>query len=87
MDVATPRPRLAGFPSVVRHGSTNEPEPRLASLTLEEMTEVLNRGWGHHDSQSAMLLQEAQSGVDAHVLQEDIQGVLAGEDGRGLVTV
>src|SRR5262249_27186403 len=31
---------------------------RLANLTLEELTEAFNRGWGQRDSRVAMLLQE-----------------------------
>ena len=49
---------------------------RLANLTLEEMTEALNRGWGQRDSRSAMLLQEERSGVDVRVPQEQIQQAL-----------
>ena len=40
---------------------------RLANLTLEEMTEALNRGWAERDSRVAMLLQEERSGVDIRV--------------------
>ncbi len=40
---------------------------RLANLTLQEMTEALNRGWGDRDSRSAMLLQEERSGVQVRV--------------------
>jgi 3-hydroxyisobutyrate dehydrogenase len=36
---------------------------RLANLTLEEMTEAVNRGWGDRDSRVAMLLQEERAGV------------------------
>jgi 3-hydroxyisobutyrate dehydrogenase len=49
---------------------------RLANLTLEELTEALNRGWGHRDSRVAMLLQEERAGVDVHVPPEQIQEVL-----------
>jgi 3-hydroxyisobutyrate dehydrogenase len=49
---------------------------RLANLTLEELTEALNRGWGHRDSRVAMLLQEERAGVDVHVAPEQIQEVL-----------
>lgn len=49
---------------------------RLANLTLEEMTEALNRGWGQRDSRSAMLLQEERAGVDVHVPQEQIKQAL-----------
>ncbi len=40
---------------------------RLAQLTLQEMTEALNRGWGHRDSRVAMLLQEERAGVEVRV--------------------
>jgi 3-hydroxyisobutyrate dehydrogenase len=36
---------------------------RLANLTLEELTEALNRGWAQRDSRVAMLLQEERAGV------------------------
>jgi 3-hydroxyisobutyrate dehydrogenase len=36
---------------------------RIAHLTLEEMTEALNRGWGDRDSRSPMLLQQERAGV------------------------
>jgi 3-hydroxyisobutyrate dehydrogenase len=49
---------------------------RLANLTLEEMTEALNRGWGQRDSRSAMLLQEERAGVDVRVPQEHIKQAL-----------
>jgi 3-hydroxyisobutyrate dehydrogenase-like beta-hydroxyacid dehydrogenase len=40
---------------------------RLANITLEEMTEALNRGWAERDSRVAMLLQEERAGVEIHV--------------------
>jgi 3-hydroxyisobutyrate dehydrogenase len=49
---------------------------RLANLTLEEMTEALNRGWGQRDSRSAMLLQEERAGVEVRVPQEQIKQAL-----------
>ncbi len=56
---------------------------RLANMTLEEMTEALNRGWGQRDSRSAMLLQEERAGVDVKVSREDIQRVLDSEGDNG----
>jgi 3-hydroxyisobutyrate dehydrogenase len=53
---------------------------RLANLTLEEMTEALNRGWGARDSRVSMLLQEERAGVDIAVPVEKIKEVL-GHDG------
>ncbi len=49
---------------------------RLANLTLEEMTEALNRGWGDRDSRVAMLLQEERAGVEITVPEEQIRAVL-----------
>ncbi|MGH7310927.1 MAG: NAD(P)-dependent oxidoreductase [Candidatus Rokuibacteriota bacterium] len=40
---------------------------RLAHLTLEDMTEALNRGWGERDSRVAMVLQEERAGVQVRV--------------------
>lgn len=36
---------------------------RLANLTLEEMTEALNRGWSDRDSRVTMVLQQERAGV------------------------
>ena len=52
---------------------------RLAQLTLQEMTEALNRGWGHRDSRVAMLLQEERAGVEVRV-DEDILNALLEEE-------
>ena len=49
---------------------------RVANLTLEEMTEALNRGWGPRDSRVAMLLQEERAGVHIAVPPEKIREVL-----------
>ena len=49
---------------------------RLAMLTHEEMTEALNRGWGHLDSRSPMQLQEERAGVDIRVSPEKIKAAL-----------
>jgi len=37
---------------------------RLSNITLEEMTEAMNRGWGERDSRVSMLLQEERAGVE-----------------------
>jgi 3-hydroxyisobutyrate dehydrogenase-like beta-hydroxyacid dehydrogenase len=55
---------------------------RLANITLEEMTEALNRGWGERDSRVAMLLQEERAGVEIKVSEDAIRKVLA-EDKPG----
>jgi 3-hydroxyisobutyrate dehydrogenase-like beta-hydroxyacid dehydrogenase len=49
---------------------------RVANLTLEEMTEALNRGWGQRDSRVAMLLQEERAGVQIAVAPDTIRAVL-----------
>jgi 3-hydroxyisobutyrate dehydrogenase len=49
---------------------------RLANLTLEEMTEALNRGWGERDSRVAMLLQEERAGVEIREPEAAIRQVL-----------
>ncbi|WP_307140534.1 NAD(P)-dependent oxidoreductase [Pseudoroseomonas cervicalis] len=49
---------------------------RFAALTLEEMTEALNRGWGHRDSRSAMLLELERAGVEIAVDRAKMQAVI-----------
>ena len=49
---------------------------RLANLTLEELTEAMNRGWKHRDCRASMLLQEERSGVEVRVPQEMLRKVL-----------
>jgi len=48
---------------------------RLCNLTLEEMTEALNRGWAERDSRSALLLQQERAGVKIAVDAERLQAV------------
>ncbi len=55
---------------------------RLAQITLEEMTEALNRGWGERDSRVAMLLQEERAGVEIRVPEADIRKVLDADKPR-----
>ena len=57
---------------------------RLAQLTLQEMTEALNRGWGHRDSRVAMLLQEERSGVEVRVEEALLNAVLEEERQAGV---
>jgi 3-hydroxyisobutyrate dehydrogenase len=52
---------------------------RMANLTLEEMTEALNRGWAERDSRVAMLLQEERAGVEIKVSEAAIKEVLDAE--------
>jgi 3-hydroxyisobutyrate dehydrogenase len=51
---------------------------RLANITLEEMTEALNRGWADRDSRVAMLLQQERAGVEIKVPPAAIKEVLDG---------
>jgi 3-hydroxyisobutyrate dehydrogenase len=60
-------------------GRENHVPMRLANLTLEEMTEALNRGWGERDSRVAMLLQEERAGVEIRVPEASIRQVLEKE--------
>jgi len=53
---------------------------RLANLTLEELTEALNRGWGDRDSSSYMLLEAERAGVELRVPEAELRRVLD-EDG------
>ncbi|MGH7106933.1 MAG: NAD(P)-dependent oxidoreductase [Acetobacteraceae bacterium] len=46
---------------------------RLANLTLEEMTEAMNRGWADRDSRVSMVLQQERSGVRIAVDPERIR--------------
>ncbi len=55
---------------------------RLANLTLAELTEALNKGWGQRDSRAAMLLQEERAGVEVRVPREVLQEVLQKERGE-----
>lgn len=49
---------------------------RLSQLTLDEMTEALNRGWGALDSRVAMQLQEERAGVDVKLPEDRLRGLL-----------
>jgi 3-hydroxyisobutyrate dehydrogenase-like beta-hydroxyacid dehydrogenase len=49
---------------------------KLANITLEEMTEALNRGWADRDSRVAMLLQEERAGVEIKVPAAALKEVL-----------
>ena len=57
-------------------GRENKVPMRMANMTLEEMTEALNRGWGDRDSRVAMLLQEERAGVDIKVAAAALKEVL-----------
>ena len=51
---------------------------KLANVTLDELTEALNRGWGERDSRVAMLLQEERAGVEIRVPEAAIRQALEG---------
>jgi 3-hydroxyisobutyrate dehydrogenase len=53
---------------------------RVANLAHAELTEALNRGWGHRDSRASMLLQEERAGVEIKVDPEAIKSALAKEE-------
>jgi 3-hydroxyisobutyrate dehydrogenase len=52
---------------------------RLCNLTLEEMTEAMNRGWGHLDSRVSMRLQQERAGVQVAVERERLKRALAAD--------
>ena len=66
----------------VKAGEEFDVPMRLANLTLAELTEALNRGWGQRDSRAAMLLQEERAGVEVRVAREVLEGVLQKERGE-----
>ncbi len=49
---------------------------RLAELTLAEMTEAINRGWGRRDARTYLLLQQERAGVEMQVPPDQIEAVL-----------
>ncbi len=49
---------------------------KIANITHAEMTEAMNRGWGHLDSRSFLMLQKERAGVEIKVSAEAIQEVL-----------
>ena len=49
---------------------------KIANITHAEMTEALNRGWGHLDSRSFLMLQKERAGVEIKVPAEAIKAVL-----------
>ena len=52
---------------------------RFANMTLAEMTEALNKGWGKRDSRAAMLIQEERAGLDIRVPRDVLQDILRKE--------
>ena len=57
-------------------GRENKVPMRLANLTLEEMSEAMNRGWAERDSRVAMLLQEERAWVEIKVPAAALKEVL-----------
>jgi len=60
-------------------GRENDLPMRFANMTLAEMTEALNRGWGKRDSRAAMLIQEERAGLDIRIPREVLQDILRNE--------
>jgi 3-hydroxyisobutyrate dehydrogenase len=60
-------------------GRENDVPMRFANMTLAEMTEALNRGWGKRDSRAAMLIQEERAGLDIRVPRDVLQDILRNE--------
>jgi 3-hydroxyisobutyrate dehydrogenase-like beta-hydroxyacid dehydrogenase len=54
---------------------------RLSHLVLEEMTEALNRGWGHRDSRVPMLLQNERAGVTIACDRAEVKSILDSDKG------
>lgn len=54
---------------------------RLASLTLSDLTEALNRGWGDRDSRVVQVLQEERAGVQVRVPMDVLELALENERG------
>jgi 3-hydroxyisobutyrate dehydrogenase len=50
---------------------------RIANLAYAELTEAMNRGWGHMDSRVAMVIQRERAGVDIEVPQEEVDRIHA----------
>jgi 3-hydroxyisobutyrate dehydrogenase len=49
---------------------------RLVNMAQQEMREALNRGWGHRDSRSFLLLQQERAGVQIAESRADVQAIL-----------
>jgi 3-hydroxyisobutyrate dehydrogenase len=60
----------------VELGREHDVPMRLASLTLQELVEAVNRGWAGRDSRSTMLLQEERAGVEVRVEPDRIRQIL-----------
>jgi len=49
---------------------------RMIDMTRAEMTEALNRGWGHRDSRAFMLLQQERAGILVDVDKDAVDAAL-----------
>ena len=49
---------------------------RLINLTLAEMGNALNRGWGDRDSRVTMLLQQERADIDFALDPNDVRDVI-----------
>jgi 3-hydroxyisobutyrate dehydrogenase len=54
-------------------GREHQVPMRMAHLALDELTEALNRGWGHRDSRVAMLLQEERANLEIKVDEDRLR--------------
>lgn len=54
---------------------------RLSNMTLEELTEAMNREWGNLDYHAVMILQEERVGVHIEVPKEQIEALINGHHG------
>lgn len=50
---------------------------RMINMAQQEMREALNRGWGHRDSRSFLLLQQERAGLEIEESREDVAAVIA----------
>ncbi len=53
---------------------------RMIDLTRAEMTEALNRGWGHRDSRAFMLLQQERAGILIDVDKDKVDAALKADE-------
>ena len=57
---------------------------RMINMAQQEMREALNRGWGHRDSRSYLLLQQERAGLTIEETREDVAAVIAADPaGKG----
>ena len=49
---------------------------RLIDMTLADMTEALDQGWGDRDSRVTMCLQQERAGIEFTIAPADVQAVL-----------